>query len=441
MLERLQRLNKLVVNGWDDANADDQVKSPSECTGAGPADGASARSPASCRAPPSTGDRDKDCVHRDRGGQAARRRWRRRSSSPDGDADPSCDDDGAARRAATMTTSATGITETGLGEGCAVTRTARFGLAGAALVVGASRYLLRAPAPDDYDAIGFVAAVRDFDPARLQPQAPGYPVYVGLARLADRLVLDDPLRAAELVSAIAGAATAIAAFALARRVAARTDAPTESADRAGWIALSRRRRGAAVGAGRRGAERRVRDGPRRLVLRSRARRHAALRPRGSPLRAYARDAPLVRAALLPGLAILLAARAPRPSRALARFALGLIAGVVAWAVRLVPSSVGASSPRSHSRTAPATSRCGAARSPRTPIRRRASTPSFAACSTTASRPTARRSRSSARCSSGRPCWSAREADGRRAPGPRPARRSASPPPSPPTRCGCCSDRT
>jgi hypothetical protein len=35
ILERIQRLNKLVANGWDDANADNRVQYPDECTGAG----------------------------------------------------------------------------------------------------------------------------------------------------------------------------------------------------------------------------------------------------------------------------------------------------------------------------------------------------------------------------------------------------------------------
>jgi hypothetical protein len=35
LLERVQRTNKLVLNGWDDANADNKVQYPDECTGAG----------------------------------------------------------------------------------------------------------------------------------------------------------------------------------------------------------------------------------------------------------------------------------------------------------------------------------------------------------------------------------------------------------------------
>ena len=35
ILERVQRNNKLILNGWDDANADNKVQYPKECTGAG----------------------------------------------------------------------------------------------------------------------------------------------------------------------------------------------------------------------------------------------------------------------------------------------------------------------------------------------------------------------------------------------------------------------
>ena len=35
LLERVQRMNKLVLNGWDDANGDNLVQYPDECTGGG----------------------------------------------------------------------------------------------------------------------------------------------------------------------------------------------------------------------------------------------------------------------------------------------------------------------------------------------------------------------------------------------------------------------
>jgi hypothetical protein len=35
LLERIQRINKLLLNGWDDANGDNRLTWPDECTGAG----------------------------------------------------------------------------------------------------------------------------------------------------------------------------------------------------------------------------------------------------------------------------------------------------------------------------------------------------------------------------------------------------------------------
>lgn len=88
---------------------------------------------------------------------------------------------------------------------------------GAALAIGASRYALRARVPDDYDAIGFVLALTDFDLAKFQPHFPGYPVYVALGRLAAPC-FTDPLDAAELVSAGAAAVTAAGLFSLGARL-------------------------------------------------------------------------------------------------------------------------------------------------------------------------------------------------------------------------------
>jgi hypothetical protein len=86
---------------------------------------------------------------------------------------------------------------------------------GAAVAIGASRWLLRARVPDDWDSIGFLLALDDFDLARFQPHFPGYPVFVALGRLA-HLGLRAPLDAACAVSAIASAATAAGLFSLVR---------------------------------------------------------------------------------------------------------------------------------------------------------------------------------------------------------------------------------
>lgn len=61
LLERWKRMFKLVINGWDDANADDQIKYPDECSGAGLQMAERALTGELSR-PSDEGDRDKDCV-------------------------------------------------------------------------------------------------------------------------------------------------------------------------------------------------------------------------------------------------------------------------------------------------------------------------------------------------------------------------------------------
>ncbi len=61
LLERVKRLNKLVLNGWDDANGDDRIAFPSECTGAGLQMGERALT-GELSADSAKGDGDKDCV-------------------------------------------------------------------------------------------------------------------------------------------------------------------------------------------------------------------------------------------------------------------------------------------------------------------------------------------------------------------------------------------
>jgi protease I len=77
--------------------------------------------------------------------------------------------------------------------------------------------------PDDYDAIGFVLALDDYDLGRMQPHPPGYPVYVALGRAAHVLV-GSPLAAATLVSAVSAAVTAVALWWAVERVASGTSA-------------------------------------------------------------------------------------------------------------------------------------------------------------------------------------------------------------------------
>ena len=61
LLERVKRQNKLVLNGWDDANGDDLVQYPAECTGAGLQMGERALTGELARLD-DHGDRDRDCV-------------------------------------------------------------------------------------------------------------------------------------------------------------------------------------------------------------------------------------------------------------------------------------------------------------------------------------------------------------------------------------------
>jgi hypothetical protein len=78
---------------------------------------------------------------------------------------------------------------------------------------------LSAPAwPDDWDGIGFLESVRDFDLAQFRPHPPGYPVYVALLRAVD-FVVHDPMRACVVVAAGSGATAVWFVWAATRRIA------------------------------------------------------------------------------------------------------------------------------------------------------------------------------------------------------------------------------
>ncbi|HEY7957531.1 MAG TPA: hypothetical protein VII38_19625, partial [Polyangia bacterium] len=62
LLTRFARTFKLVVNGWDDANSDDKIDYPGECTGAG-LQMAERSLTGELGRPSDNGDRDHDCVH------------------------------------------------------------------------------------------------------------------------------------------------------------------------------------------------------------------------------------------------------------------------------------------------------------------------------------------------------------------------------------------
>jgi hypothetical protein len=61
ILERVQRTNKLVANGWDDANGDNKIQYPNECTGAG-LQMAERALTGELSHVADNGDRDRDCV-------------------------------------------------------------------------------------------------------------------------------------------------------------------------------------------------------------------------------------------------------------------------------------------------------------------------------------------------------------------------------------------
>ncbi|MCA1663953.1 MAG: hypothetical protein LC659_06765, partial [Myxococcales bacterium] len=96
----------------------------------------------------------------------------------------------------------------------------RLPLALAVVAVALVRVATRGHAADSWDAVGFVRAVEHFDLGAFQPHFPGYAVYVALCKL---------VRAPEVVSAAASAATALALF----RIAA-----AYAGERAGYIALA-----------------------------------------------------------------------------------------------------------------------------------------------------------------------------------------------------------
>ena len=72
---------------------------------------------------------------------------------------------------------------------------------------------------DDFDSFNFARAIDHFDVRLNQPQPPGYPVYVLLARLFD-LVVHDHQAALTLLSAASGAVAVLAFWALASEVGA-----------------------------------------------------------------------------------------------------------------------------------------------------------------------------------------------------------------------------
>ena len=74
--------------------------------------------------------------------------------------------------------------------------------------------------PDDWDGIGFVQSISDFDLSRFHPHPPGYPVYVALLRCAHFFV-HDSIRACIVVSVLSGCLAMALVWDTTRRVEGR----------------------------------------------------------------------------------------------------------------------------------------------------------------------------------------------------------------------------
>ncbi len=73
----------------------------------------------------------------------------------------------------------------------------------ATLALGTVWAVAFAPWPDDWDGLGFLASIARFDLASFSPHPPGYPVYVGLLKVAS-VALATPIDAARAVAVVAG---------------------------------------------------------------------------------------------------------------------------------------------------------------------------------------------------------------------------------------------
>ena len=79
------------------------------------------------------------------------------------------------------------------------------------------------PTLEDVDSVNFAMGVREFDVARHQPHPPGYPVYIAIAKVSTSAMRAIGVAAPEVagltvLSAIGGAAIAVAAFVFFRRL-------------------------------------------------------------------------------------------------------------------------------------------------------------------------------------------------------------------------------
>lgn len=80
-----------------------------------------------------------------------------------------------------------------------------------------SRLLFIGPFLEDWDSVDFALALDTYNIKKYQPHFPGYPVYIFLSWLCDRLV-DNPVTAVILPGALLGALTIVPVYGLARRL-------------------------------------------------------------------------------------------------------------------------------------------------------------------------------------------------------------------------------
>src|SRR6266511_6288254 len=85
------------------------------------------------------------------------------------------------------------------------------------MLCAVSRFLALARSMWDWDEALFCLGMREYDVTRHHPHPPGFPVYIGMAKIA-RLVVPSDFRALQIVSLVAGILVFPAIFLLAREL-------------------------------------------------------------------------------------------------------------------------------------------------------------------------------------------------------------------------------
>ncbi|HEX8152038.1 MAG TPA: hypothetical protein VF698_02880, partial [Thermoanaerobaculia bacterium] len=88
---------------------------------------------------------------------------------------------------------------------------------GASAIVILTRWLAIARTPWDWDEMLFILAMRDYDVAAHHPHPPGFPLFIGFAKLL-RFVVEDDFRALQAVTFIGAAFVFRALFLFAREL-------------------------------------------------------------------------------------------------------------------------------------------------------------------------------------------------------------------------------